>query len=135
MCNSLLKELRFSIGEQYELNEFNLKSLESTFNNDLECENYEYIKDDFKELFGMELSSNIVLQYNGDILIGIIYEFNLESLPFLLDGLKPFLSSELIVNQENHVLGKTFVIFQNPEIHITLDVQRVIQLRVIKVLG
>ena len=43
MCKSLLEGLRFTIGEQYELNEFNLKSLDSTFSNDLEYENYEYI--------------------------------------------------------------------------------------------
>ena len=75
MCNSLLKEFRFKIGEQYELNEFNLKTLESTFSNGLELENYEYIKGDFKALFGVEFSSNIILQYNADILYGVIFEF------------------------------------------------------------
>ena len=135
MCKSLLKELRFKIGEQYELNEFNLNSIESTFSNELECENYEYIKDDFKALFGIELSSKIILQYNGDILIGITFEFNLESLPILLDELKFYPSLKPIVNQENHVLGKTFILFKNQEIHITLDVQRVIYLRVSKILG
>ena len=77
MCKSLLKELRFKIGEQYELNEFNLKSLVSTFSNGLEYENYGYIKDDFKTLFGLEFSSNIILQYNGDILYCVIFEFEL----------------------------------------------------------
>ena len=76
MCKSLLEELRFKIGEQYEINEFNLKSIESTFNNGLEYENYEYINDDFKTLFGIELSNNIILQYNADILCRVIYEFN-----------------------------------------------------------
>ena len=77
MCNSLLKELPFKIGEQYELNEFNLKTLESTFSNGLEYENYEYIKGDFKTLFGITFCRNPILQYNGDILYGIICEFEL----------------------------------------------------------
>lgn len=76
MYNSLLEELRFKIGEQYELNEFNLKSIESTFINGIEYENYEYIKNDFKTLFGVELSSNIVLQYNADILCRVLYTFD-----------------------------------------------------------
>lgn len=77
MCNSLLKELPFKIGEQYELNEFNLKTLKSTFSNGLELENYEYIKGDFKTLFGIPFSSNVILQYNGDILYKVICEFDL----------------------------------------------------------
>lgn len=75
MNTSLLKELRFTIGEQYELNEFNLKSIESTFSHGLEFDSYEYVKDDFKALFGLEFSNNIILQYNGDILYSVIYEF------------------------------------------------------------
>ncbi len=77
MCKSLLKELRFEIGEQYEVNEFNLKSIESTFSNGLEYDNYEYIKDDFKAFCGLEFSNNIILQYNGDILYSVIYEFEI----------------------------------------------------------
>lgn len=73
--SSLLKVFRFKIGEQYELNEFNLKSLEPTFSNGLEYENYEYIKGDFKYLFGIPFSKNIVLQYNGDILFSVIFSF------------------------------------------------------------
>tara|TARA_R110002073_G_scaffold279637_1_gene443796 strand:+ start:191 stop:535 length:345 start_codon:yes stop_codon:yes gene_type:complete len=75
MCKSLLKELRFTIGEQYELNEFNLKTLKSTFGRGLEYENYEYIKGDFRTLFGVSFSCNPILQYNGDILCKVIYEF------------------------------------------------------------
>lgn len=83
MSNYLLKEFRFKIGEQYELNEFNLKSLESTFSNGLEYENYEYIKGDFKTLFGIPFSSNLILQYNGDILCKVIYEFELPHYNYL----------------------------------------------------
>lgn len=80
---SLLKEFRFKIGEQYELNEFNLKTLESTFSNGLELENYEYIKEDFKTLFGVTFSSNPILQYNGDILYSVICEFELSHYSYL----------------------------------------------------
>jgi len=83
MCKYLLKEFRFKIGEQYELNEFNLKSLESTFKNGIEYENYEYIKDDFKNLFGLEFSRNIILQYNADILYSVICEFELSHYSYL----------------------------------------------------
>lgn len=83
MCNSLLKEFRFKIGEQYELNEFNLKTLESTFSNGIELENYEYIKGDFKTLFGIPFSSNVILQYNGDILYSVICEFELSHYSYL----------------------------------------------------
>jgi hypothetical protein len=76
MSKALLKELRFKIGEEYDLNEFNLNSLDSTFSKGLELENYEYIKDDFKSLFGIPFSKNIVLQYNGDILFSVIFSFN-----------------------------------------------------------
>lgn len=61
MSISLFKELRFKIGEQYELNEFNLKGLKSTFSNGLEYENYEYIKGDLKTLFGIALSRSVIL--------------------------------------------------------------------------
>ena len=88
MYDSLLTELRFRIGEQYELNEFNLKSIESTFINGIEYENYEYIKDDFKTLFGVELLSNITLQYNADILSRVIYEFDIKHYNYLKDKIR-----------------------------------------------
>ena len=83
MCKSLLEELRFTIGEQYELNEFNLKAVGSTIINGLEYDSYEYIKNDFKALFGVEFSKNIVLQYNCDILSKVIYEFDMDNLKLI----------------------------------------------------
>jgi len=94
---SLLKELRFKIGEQYELNEFNLKSIESTFRKGLELENYEYIKDDFKSLFGIPFSKNIVLQYNGDILFSVIFSFNQIYYDKLESEIKKYSSDEFRV--------------------------------------
>jgi len=135
MCKSLLKELRFKIGEQYDLNEFNLKSLESTFTNGLEYENYEYIKGDFKTLFGLEFSSNIILQYNADILLGIIYEFKLTDLKVLVEKIGSYLPIDIEFNEENPVLGKTFSLFQNQEILLMLDIQGAVQLKVCKFQG
>ncbi|WP_412985636.1 hypothetical protein [Pontimicrobium sp. IMCC45349] len=100
----MLKELRFKIGEQYELNEFNLESLESTFINGLEYESYEYIKNDFKALFGVEFSKNIILQYNADILSRVVYEFDIAKLNIVKDKLNQFnckkLKLELIKNND-----------------------------------
>jgi hypothetical protein len=87
---SLQKELRFKIGEQFELNEFHLKTLKSTVINGIEYENYEYLKDDFKTLFGLKLSSNIVLQYNGDVLFNVIYEFHIEHYKYLVSKINYF---------------------------------------------
>lgn len=94
---SLLKEFRFKIGEQYELNEFNLKSLESTFIDGLEYENYEYIKNDFKTLFGVKFSKNIILQYNGDILSGVIYEFEVRHYKYLYSKCNSYSFKDIIL--------------------------------------
>ncbi|PWI29756.1 hypothetical protein DI383_08330 [Flavobacteriaceae bacterium LYZ1037] len=135
MCKSLLKEFRFKIGEQYELNEFNLKCLESTYKDGLELENYEYIKDDFKALFGVEFSRNIILQYNGDILSGMIYTFTQKDLVGLSEKLNNYLSLDKKLDTEKLVLGQTIVVYNNIEISITLDAERGIQLRLFKSLG
>jgi len=97
MCNSLLKELPFKIGEQYELNEFNLKTLESTFSNGLEYENYKYIKGDFKTLFGIPFSSNPILKYNGDVLYSVICEFELSNYSYLKSKVNQCTLNSLIV--------------------------------------
>ncbi len=91
MCKSLLKELRFKIGEQYELNEFNLKSIESTFSNGLEYENYEYIKDDLITVLGLDLVSKVILQYNGDLLSGFIYTLDAKDWTNLISKINNYL--------------------------------------------
>jgi len=135
MYNSLLKELRFKIGEQYELNEFNLKSLESTFSNGLEYENYKYLKDDVNTLFRLRLLSNIILQYNGDILSGIIYKLALDDLEDLLTRLNSYLPLDKKLNTEKIILGKTFTVFRFQEFNVSLDIDKGIELRVFKSLG
>lgn len=135
MSSSLLKELGFKIGEQYELNEFNLKSLKSTFSNGLEYENYEYIKDDFKMVFGLKLLGNIILQYNGDILSGIVYSLDLEKLDSLIEKLNDYLPLDRKLITDKLDLGQTFTIFSFQEISLTLNTERDIQFRVFKSLG
>jgi len=98
---SLQEKLRFKIGEQYELNEFNLKSLESTFSNGLEYENYEYIKDDFKALFGVKFSKNIILQYNADILCRVIYKFDKADYNSLFNKMTYYLSTKNKIIQDS----------------------------------
>lgn len=135
MCKSLLKELRFKIGEQYELNEFNLKTLDSIFNNGLEYENYEYLKDDVKTLFGLRLLTNVILQYNADILSGIIYKLALNDLDNLITRLNSYLSIDKKLDTEKFILGKTFTVFIFQEFSVSLDIEKDIVLRVIKSLG
>ena len=135
MCKSLINELRFKIGEQYELNEFNLKTLDSTFNNGLEYENYEYLKDDVKTLFGLRLLTNVILQYNADILSGIIYKLALNDLDNLITRLNSYLSIDKKLDTEKFILGKTFTVFIFQEFSVSLDIEKDIKLRVIKSLG
>lgn len=80
---SLLEELRFKIGEQFDLNEFNVKSLESVFKNGIEYDVYEYIKADIKAIFGVKLVQNIILYYNADILCKVIYVFEKSNYEYL----------------------------------------------------
>lgn len=95
MCKSLLKELRFKIGEQYELNEFNLKAKQSTFINGLEYDSYEYIKGDFKALFGVKLSNNVILQYNADILSRVLYVFDRSEYTLVKNRLNEYICEKL----------------------------------------
>lgn len=135
MSKSLLEELRFKIGEQYELNEFNLKSLESTFSNGLEYENYEYIKGDFNMLFGLKLTSNAKLQYNGDILCSILYQIDLTDLEKLIEQLNVYLPLSKKMDKRNAVLGKTFPVISFHEYNLKLDIAEDITVRVYKDLG
>ena len=131
----LQEELRFKIGEQYELNEFNLKSIDSTFENSIEYENYEYIKGDFKTLFDVNLSKNVILQYNADILSGLIYRLDLKDLDSLIEKLNEYLSFDRKLDTQKHVSGQVITVFSFQEISLTLDVEKDLRLRVFKPLG
>lgn len=131
----LQEELRFNLGEQYELNEFNLKTIESTFKDGLEYENYEYIKNDVKTVFGLKLVSNIILRYNGDLLSEIIYKLNLKDLDNLIEKLNSYLSFDRKLDTEKINLGQTITIYSFQEFSLSLYTGKDIKLRVFKSLG
>lgn len=75
LLNLIKKELRFEIGEQFELNEFNVETLKTEHINGIDYDVYRYIKGDYNQLFDMEISE-ILLFYNADVLCGITLELN-----------------------------------------------------------
>ncbi|WP_417784709.1 hypothetical protein [Tenacibaculum sp.] len=93
--NSLQNELHFKIGEEYDLNEFNLKFIKSTFKNGLEYENYQYIKKDITSLLEVEFTNSITLQYNTDILSKIIYEFDIKDYESLKSKIEKYTFKEI----------------------------------------
>jgi len=135
MRTSLLKELPFKIGEQYELNEFHLKTLKSTFNNGLEYENYEYIKSDLITIFDLQLENNITLKYNGDLLIEAVYVFNINSFNTLINKLNDYLTVDNLLDLEKIDLREVFTIYNFAEIKITLKIQKHVKLTIFKSLG
>ena len=80
----LLKQLRFTIGEQYENYEFDLKSKGEKTVNDICYEIYLYEKGDFKMLFDLPISRGIVLLFNADILSAVYYRFQGNHFEYLL---------------------------------------------------
>lgn len=92
--NSLKKELKFEIGEQFELNEFNVKTLKSVIINDIEYDVYQYIKNDIRDVFNLKISK-ILLYYNADILITVHFFFNSSD----LNGLMKHISQLLKLNE------------------------------------
>lgn len=70
LLNLIKKELRFEIGEQFELNEFNVETLKTEHINGIDYEVYKYLKRDYNQLFDMNISE-ILLFYNADILCKI----------------------------------------------------------------
>lgn len=116
----LLKELRFTIGEQYENYEFGLKSYGSETINGLTYEVYLYDKDDFKTLFGIPIDKGIWLYFNADVLSCVEYRFDGNHFDYLLNEINNSLGSKIIQNiseelfirlKNNTILG---IIITNP---------------------
>lgn len=72
MTKRLQKELKFSIGEQYGKHEFELDWLKSILDNNLRYEVYQYIGNDKRTIFDLEVH-RILLAYNCDFLSGVFY--------------------------------------------------------------
>ena len=135
MCKSLLNELRFTIGEQYELNEFNLKSIESTFSNGLEYENYQYVKDDLKTIFGLNLVSNVILQYNGDILSRFVYTLDSKDLTSLVNRINNYLTEGKKLTLERMPTSVILEFYKTYKIQLSIEVDNRVFLKVCKISG
>ncbi|MDB0603066.1 hypothetical protein PL373_18430 [Tenacibaculum maritimum] len=87
----LLKQLRFTIGEQYENYEFVLNSKGEKTINGICYEIYLYEKGDFKTLFDLPISRGIVLLFNADILSAVYYRFQGNHFEYLLNEINSYL--------------------------------------------
>lgn len=117
--NSFKKELKFEIGEQFELNEFNIKTLKSVSINNIEYDVYQYIKDDIREVFNLKITK-ILLFYNADILSAIHYYFDGNGLNILMKQMDKLLknSTEEVVKG---VKKATYEISDGNHLTIELD--------------
>lgn len=94
----LLKELKFTIGEQYENYEFELENRGSKTVNGLTYEIYLYTKGTSQILFGLPVKS-IYLYFNGDILSCVEYEFKGNQVVYLKRKINKYLpKSEMAKN-------------------------------------
>lgn len=109
LLNLIKKELRFEIGEQFELNEFNVKTLKSVSINDIEYDVYQYIKGDIREVFNLKITK-ILLYYNADILSAVHYCFNSNDLKSLMKNI-----SQLLKQDENTVKFLKTATYKTPD--------------------
>ncbi len=121
--NSLKRELKFEIGEQFELNEFNVKSLKPVITNDIEYDVCQYIKDDIREVFNQKVTK-ILLYYNADILSTVHYYFNSDDLKSLMKNI-----SQLLKQDENAVKFLKTATYKTPDgNHLTIKLNNSLKL-------
>ena len=82
------KRLPFTIGEQYELNEFSVRSINEVTIGKYNYDVYEYIDKDITYIFGFKVKS-IQLLYNADILSKVKIQFCGNVLIELLNHIAP----------------------------------------------
>ncbi len=121
--NKLLQELHFTIGEQFELNEFNVKTEKSIIVGAIEYEIYTYIKEDIKSVFGLGFNS-ILLFYNADILSAIKYEFSIGLLEELVEKLYFYLPGKKVDNKIECKVDDIFLILKIKENCVELYVSK-----------
>lgn len=97
LLNLIKKELRFEIGKQFELNEFNVETLKTEHINGITYDVYRYIKGDYNQLFDMEISE-ILLFYNADILHTIHYDIEKDNFNYLKNKINSYLPSNINLN-------------------------------------
>lgn len=113
----LLKELKFTIGEQYENYEFDLKDFGSKTINGLTYEIYLYNKGAFQTLFGLPIQS-ILLYFNADILSCVEYEFEGNQFDYLLNRISSYLG--IVITQK---ASKKAVFKLNKEVVLEIRVE------------
>ncbi len=115
--NTLLQKLHFTIGEEFEKNEFNVKTGNSFYVDALEYESYTYIKGDIKSILGLNINS-IQLFYNADVLCAVKYEFNANLQDKLRNKINSYVPPERIDIYKNTI---KYHLCNN--IHILLEVK------------
>lgn len=92
------KRLPFTIGEQYDLNEFSVESIKEVIIGKYSYDVYEYIDKDMKSIFGFKVKS-IQLFYNADILSKVKIQFDGNVLIELLNHVAPSENDAIFDNQ------------------------------------
>jgi len=90
----LLDYLRFSIGEQYEVHEFDLTYLKEVEGDEYVYDAYEYHKGDIRAFLGLKLTKGILLFYNADVLSGVAYKLCGNHYHYLFVRLNKFLPED-----------------------------------------
>lgn len=115
----LLKELKFSIGEQYENFEFDLKDFGSKSINGLTYEIYLFNKGTVTTLFGLPIDKGILLYFNADILSCVEYRFKGNKLDDLLDRISRYLDIGIIKKNDPY---KDFIFTLKDDLLLDLKV-------------
>lgn len=113
----LLKELKFTIGEQYENYEFDLKDFGSETIYGLTYEVYLYNRGTFQTLFKLPIKS-ILLYFNGDILSYVEYRFEGNQFDYLLNRISSYLG--IVITQK---ASKKAVFKLNKEVVLEIRVE------------
>lgn len=87
--SDIKKAIPFEIHEEYELNEFALDPIRVNNVQNLELQTYKYIKGDIHSIFNEEITGDILLFYNTDLLIKVEFNFKGNKISILRDTLKP----------------------------------------------
>ncbi len=93
---NIYRELKFVIGEQYENYEFDLESVDLGLSLTLMYDCYKYIKGDFKTLFDLEITKEIYLLFNADILSAVAYRFEGNQYEYLRDKINTYLETPMV---------------------------------------
>ena len=119
MKKEIHKQLRFTIGEQYENYEFQLSALGETIEDGICFEEYLYIGEEI-QFFGIKVQK-VKLYFNGDVLCAIHYIFDENLSPELLSNFRKIKNDEIDSYEfDNHyikVIHKSYdnssIIFKN----------------------